>query len=180
MDSDEHRWTVRTESVCRGADFNAKPQSRRDAKTEKGWTELIHCGPAFAKAMAGRDAKGRQLLPGGGERRSAPEYVTANSPEYAALAGLIHRDSPQYVTKKICFVLPPLGISRVLTNTATGRGEKRRCASRRVTRIFPDFPAQKWLIYRNCSDFLTKKICLPPGKFGWHQINSAKFAYDSF
>ena len=44
----------------------------------------------------------RQLLPGGGELRRAPECVTANSSEYAALAGLFHRDSPEYVTKKIC------------------------------------------------------------------------------
>ena len=41
----------------------------------------------------------RQFLPGGGELRRAPECVTANSPEYATLEGLIHRDSPQYVTK---------------------------------------------------------------------------------
>ena len=37
----------------------------------------------------------------GDESRRAPEYVTANSPEYATLEGLFHRDSPQYVTKKI-------------------------------------------------------------------------------
>ena len=41
--------------------------------------------------------KGRKFLPGWWR---APECVTANSPEYAALAGLKHRDSPQYVTKK--------------------------------------------------------------------------------
>ena len=55
-------------------------------------------GSTFAKAMVGR----WQFLPGGGERRRAPECATANSPEYVTLAGLIHRDSPQYVTKKIC------------------------------------------------------------------------------
>ena len=46
-------------------------------------------------------AGSRQFLPGGGVLRRAPECVTAISPEYAALAGLIHRDSSQYVTKKI-------------------------------------------------------------------------------
>ena len=45
--------------------------------------------------------KGRQFLPGGDGLRRAPECVTANSPEYATLKGLKHRDSPQYVTKKI-------------------------------------------------------------------------------
>ena len=33
----------------------------------------------------------------------APDCVTAKTPEYAALKGLFHRDSPQYVTKKKCF-----------------------------------------------------------------------------
>ena len=42
----------------------------------------------------------RQFLPGGDGLRRAPECVTTNSPEYAALEGLKHRDSPQYVTKK--------------------------------------------------------------------------------
>ena len=53
--------------------------------------------PAFAKAMAGRG----KFLPGGDESRRAPECVTANSPECVTLAGLKHRDSPEYVTKKI-------------------------------------------------------------------------------
>ena len=44
---------------------------------------------------------GRQILPGGGGLRRAPECVMANSPEYATLEGLKHRDSPEYVTKKI-------------------------------------------------------------------------------
>ena len=43
----------------------------------------------------------RQLLPGRDVLRRAPECVTANSPEYVTLEGLIHRDSPEYVTKKI-------------------------------------------------------------------------------
>ena len=62
-------------------------------------------GPPFAKAMVGK----WQFLPGGGELRIAPRCVTAKTPEYAALAGLKHRDSPQYVTKKIC--LPSRGAS---------------------------------------------------------------------
>ena len=49
-------------------------------------------------AIAGR---GRQLLPGGDELRRAPECVTTKTPEYATLEGLIHRDSSEYVTKKI-------------------------------------------------------------------------------
>ena len=82
---------------------------------------------AFAKAMAGRGAEedkdleclssrisvlhvlrvlragSRQFLPDSDGLRRAPECVTANSPEYATLAGLFHRDSPEYVTKKMCF-----------------------------------------------------------------------------
>ena len=109
MDTDEHRWTGWASLVSGGRDFNAKTQSRRDARKEKGWTELVHSGSSFAKATVGDG----QILPVGarfgsrhgkstGIRRLASRCVMANSPEYVTLEGPIHRDSPQYVTKKIC------------------------------------------------------------------------------
>ena len=55
----------------------------------------------FKKGIESR--KSGKFLPVGDELRRVPECVTANSPEYAALEGLKHRDSPQYVTKKIWY-----------------------------------------------------------------------------
>ena len=79
-------------------------------------TEGRNC-PTFAKPMVGR----RKFLPGGDERWHAPECVTANSPEYVTLEGLIHRDSSQYVTKKIM--------------CATLTTDEHRCTQMEKTRI---------------------------------------------
>ena len=72
-----------------------------------GGTDLP-VGQRCSQLQKGRHAVGgtptaargtRALL--GTERWRAPQYVTTNSPECVTLEGLKHRDSPEYVAKKI-------------------------------------------------------------------------------
>ena len=67
--------------------------------------------PTFVKASASAKAMADKLVGRGnfcrvvahaGIRRLTSQVTPGKTPEYATLEGLKHRDSPQYVAKKIC------------------------------------------------------------------------------